>query len=212
MIPVIRIEDYTYALPEERIAKYPLSERDSSKLLIYKDGEVRDSVFRNIPDELPSDAIMIFNDTKVVPARLFFRRPTGAHIEIFCLEPDTPAEYDRNFATTDCCRWKCVIGNAKRWKDDLLSFDSGENEAATALQLKASLVSRDGQTGEELRSRRCWNCAARCPFLPISIARRRRSTSSAIRPCMRNSAVPLPLPLRVCISPRGSSTISGRRA
>ena len=126
MIPVIRIEDYTYGLPEERIAKYPLAERDSSKLLIYKDGEVRDSVFRNIPDELPSDAIMIFNDTKVVPARLFFRRPTGAHIEIFCLEPDTPAEYD---------------------KDDLLSFDSGENEAATALQLKASLVSRDGQTG-----------------------------------------------------------------
>ncbi len=147
MIPVIRIEDYTYGLPEERIAKYPLAERDSSKLLIYRDGEVRDSVFRNIPDELPSDAIMIFNDTKVVPARLFFRRPTGAHIEIFCLEPDTPAEYDRNFAATDSCRWKCVIGNAKRWKDDLLSFDSGENEAATALQLKASLVSRDGQTG-----------------------------------------------------------------
>ena len=147
MIPVIRIEDYSYELPEERIAKYPLAERDSSKLLIYRDGAIRDSVFRDIPGELPAGSIMVFNDTKVVPARLFFRRPTGAHIEIFCLEPDTPAEYDRNFAATDCCRWKCVIGNAKRWKDDPLSFDSGENEAATALQLKASLVSRDGQTG-----------------------------------------------------------------
>ena len=146
MIPEIRIEDYSYELPEERIAKYPLEERDSSKLLVYKDGDIRDSVFRRLPEELPSDAVMIFNDTRVVPARLFFRRPTGAHIEIFCLEPDTPAEYDRNFASEGSCRWKCVIGNAKRWKDDLLSFDAGESEAA-ALDLKAALVSREGQTG-----------------------------------------------------------------
>lgn len=146
MIPVIRIEDYTYELPEERIAKYPLAERDASKLLIYKDGEIRDSVFRNISAELPSDSVMIFNDTKVVPARLFFRRATGAHIEIFCLEPDTPAEYDRNFASTGSCRWKCVIGNAKRWKDDELDFDAGWTEAAK-LGLKARPVSRDGRTG-----------------------------------------------------------------
>lgn len=146
MIPEIRIEDYSYDLPEERIAKYPLSERDSSKLLIYKDGDIRDSVFRKLPEELPSDAIMVFNDTKVVPARLFFRRSTGAHIEIFCLEPDTPAEYDRNFASDSTCRWKCVIGNAKRWKDDVLNFDAGRTDAA-ALDLKASLVSREGQTG-----------------------------------------------------------------
>lgn len=89
---------------------------------------------------------MIFNDTKVVPARLFFRRATGAHIEIFCLEPDTPAEYDRNFASTGSCRWKCVIGNAKRWKDDELDFDAGGTEAAK-LGLKARPVSRDGRTG-----------------------------------------------------------------
>ena len=146
MIPVIRIEDYTYELPEERIAKYPLAERDASKLLIYKDGEIRDSVFRNISAELPSDSVMIFNDTKVVPARLFFRRATGAHIEIFCLEPDTPAEYDRNFASTGSCRWKCVIGNAKRWKDDELDFDAGGTEAAK-LGLKVRPVSRDGRTG-----------------------------------------------------------------
>ena len=147
MIPEIRIEDYNYDLPEERIAKYPLAERDSSKLLIYKDGTIRDSVFRQIAGELPADAIMIFNDTKVVPARLFFRRATGAHIEIFCLEPDTPAEYSSNFASVSSCRWKCVIGNAKRWKDDILSFDAQDNAAAAALGLKAALISREGQTG-----------------------------------------------------------------
>lgn len=146
MIPEIRIEDFSYNLPEERIAKYPLAERDSSKLLIYRDGEIRDRVFRDLPEELPADAIMVFNDTKVVPARLFFRRQTGAHIEIFCLEPDTPSEYDRNFASEASCRWKCVIGNAKRWKDDILNFDAGGTDAA-ALDLRASLVSRDGQTG-----------------------------------------------------------------
>lgn len=146
MIPEIRIEDFSYNLPEDRIAKYPLAERDSSKLLIYKDGNIRDSVFRNISDELPAGAMMVFNDTKVVPARLFFRRPTGAHIEIFCLEPDTPAEYDRNFATESSCRWKCVIGNAKRWKEDLLAFDAGVSDAAD-LGLTASLISREGQTG-----------------------------------------------------------------
>ena len=146
MIPVIRIEDYSYELPEERIAKYPLAERDSSKLLIYRDGAIRDSVFRDIPRELPAGSVMVFNDTKVVPARLFFKRPTGAHIEIFCLEPDTPSEYDRNFASVGCCRWKCVIGNAKRWKDDVLDFDAGGTEAA-GLELQASLVARDGRTG-----------------------------------------------------------------
>ena len=87
MIPEIRIEDYNYPLPDERVAKYPLAQRDSSKLLVYRDGEISERVFREIPDCLPSDAIMVFNETKVVPARLFFRRDSGAHIEVFCLEP-----------------------------------------------------------------------------------------------------------------------------
>ena len=97
MIPELHIEDYSYALPDERIAKYPLPERDASKLLIYRDGQVRERVFRTLAEELPAGSLMVFNDTKVVPARLFFRRPTGAHIEIFCLEPDTPAEYNTIF-------------------------------------------------------------------------------------------------------------------
>ena len=146
MIPEIRIEDFNYPLPDERIAKYPLAERDSSKLLIYKGGEIRERVFWDITEEIPSDAVMVFNDTKVVPARLFFRRDSGAHIEVFCLEPHFPADYNVNFACTESCSWTCVIGNAKRWKDDILSLDVHEGELAD-IELKARLESRDGQTG-----------------------------------------------------------------
>ena len=147
MIPDIKIEDYNYVLPDERIAKYPLSERDSSKLLVYKDGTCTETVFKNLPQHIPSGSMMVFNDTKVVPARLFFKRPTGAHIEIFCLEPDTPSEYNTNFATTGNCRWKCVIGNSKRLKDnELLDLDSDSGEF-DGISPKARLISRDGQTG-----------------------------------------------------------------
>ena len=147
MIPELHIEDYSYSLPDARIAKYPLSERDASKLLIYRDGQVRERVFRALAEELPEGSLMVFNDTKVVPARLFFRRPTGAHIEIFCLEPDTPAEYNTIFATTASCRWKCVIGNSKRLKtDEWLTLDVDTDEWDD-LALKARLIGRDGQTG-----------------------------------------------------------------
>ncbi|MBQ0126817.1 MAG: S-adenosylmethionine:tRNA ribosyltransferase-isomerase [Bacteroidales bacterium] len=147
MIPELRIEDYNYPLPDGRIAKYPLPERDSSKLLIYSGGTCRERIFRNLPEELPSDCIMVFNDTKVVPARLFFRRPTGAHIEVFCLEPHDPADYNVNFASTGCCRWKCVIGNAKRWKDETILYDAPEGSELSAMKLSADLISREGQTG-----------------------------------------------------------------
>ncbi len=146
MIPEIRIEDYNYPLPDERVAKYPLAQRDSSKLLVYRDGEISERVFREIPDCLPSDAIMVFNETKVVPARLFFRRDSGAHIEVFCLEPYEPADYNINFASTQSCCWTCVIGNAKRWKDDVLSLDVNDGELSR-MALKARLISREGQTG-----------------------------------------------------------------
>ena len=144
MIPDIRIEDFNYELPDERIAKYPLPERDSSKLLVYKDGKCRESVFRNLSSELPSDTIMVFNDTKVIPARLFFRRDSGAHIEIFCLEPVLPVDYSMAFASTSSCRWKCVIGNAKRWKGDSLHYEIPGHEE---MEFTADLVERDGQTG-----------------------------------------------------------------
>ncbi len=145
MIPEIHIEDYNYPLPDERIAKYPLASRDSSKLLRYRDGQVDEFVFRDLPDLLPENALMVFNDTKVVPARMHFQRPTGAHIEIFCLEPVDPVEYNLAFASTNRCSWKCVIGNAKRWKDDILSLY--HPEGTEVMDLKARLLNRDGQTG-----------------------------------------------------------------
>ena len=148
MIPDIRIEDYNYPLPDERIAKYPLAERDSSKLLRYIDGKIDEFVFRQIPELLPSDAVMVFNDTKVVPARLHFVSPTGARIEIFCLQPSKPEEYNISFAATSSCSWKCVIGNAKKWKGDILDLYNPENAPEIAeMAMKARLVSREGETG-----------------------------------------------------------------
>lgn len=141
MIPEIDILDYNYDLPEERIAKYPLPCRDSSKLLRYKDGQVDEFVFNELPSLLPEGSLMVFNETKVVPARLFFRRESGARIEIFCLEPVTPADFERAFASTSECVWKCVIGNSKRWKGDILN---SELESRT---FHAELLGREGQTG-----------------------------------------------------------------
>lgn len=147
MIPEIHIEDYNYDLPDERIAKYPLPERDASKLLCYKDGLVTENRFKDIVQILPSDHLMVFNDTKVVPARLHFQRETGAHIEIFCLEPVLPEEYVSMFAVTDRCRWKCIVGNVKRWKSDTLHlYNPAEDASITALDLKADLIERDGET------------------------------------------------------------------
>ena len=147
MIPEIRIEDYNYTLPDERIAKYPLPQRDSSKLLIYKNENVSESSFSLISEQLPGNSLMIFNDTKVVPARLHFQRSTGAHIEIFCLEPVLPEEYVSSFAATDKCRWKCIVGNVKRWKNDTLSLYNPFNEGEIQIMnLKADLIERIGET------------------------------------------------------------------
>ncbi len=147
MIPEIRIEDFTYPLPDERIAKYPLDNRDSSRLLCYRDGEPRTMSFIDLPGLLPEGSLMVFNDTKVVPARLHFQRSTGAHIEIFCLEPVAPEEYVTMFAVTDRCRWKCIVGNVKRWKNDTLSlYNPDLAPEVSEMNLRADLVERDGET------------------------------------------------------------------
>ena len=147
MIPEIDIKEYNYDLPDERIAKYPLSERDMSKLLVYKDADINEDNFTSIPDHLPEGHLMVFNDTKVVPARLHFQRETGAHIEIFCLEPVLPEEYVSMFAVTDRCRWKCIVGNVKRWKGDTLYLYNPEaSEAVSTMNLKADLIERNGET------------------------------------------------------------------
>ena len=121
----IQISDYSYPLPDERIAKFPLAQRDHSKLLLYKHGEVSEDVFYNIPNHLPEGALMVFNNTKVIQARLHFRKSTGALIEVFLLEPYVPADYEQMFQTTGSCSWLCMIGNLKKWKGETLrrTFD-----------------------------------------------------------------------------------------
>ncbi len=116
----IRIEDYTYELPDNRIAKYPKENRDESKLLHFEEGEISTSIFKNLPDLLKSDDLLVFNNAKVIQARLAFQKETGANIEIFCLEPHEPADYNLAFQATGQCEWKCLVGNLKKWKSDYL--------------------------------------------------------------------------------------------
>lgn len=113
----IPISDYHYLLPDERIAKFPLPERDASKLLIYKHGKVTEDTFRSLPQHLPEGALMVFNNTRVIQARLHIRKETGALIEIFILEPARPAEYQENFIQRQSCSWYCLVGNLKKWKE-----------------------------------------------------------------------------------------------
>lgn len=117
----IQINDYNYPLSDERIAKYPLKERDHSKLLIYKQGNVSEDVFFHVADYLPMGSLMVMNNTKVIQARLHFRKATGALIEIFLLEPALPADYEQMFQSRGRCEWFCLVGNLKKWKAGQLS-------------------------------------------------------------------------------------------
>lgn len=123
----IRISDYNYPLPDERIAKFPIAQRDHSKLLVYNKGEVGEDVFYHLPDYLPQGALMVFNNTKVIQARMHFRKVNasgehlGALIEVFLLEPADPSDYELMFQTTGHCAWYCLVGNLKKWKDGALT-------------------------------------------------------------------------------------------
>ena len=116
----IHISEYNYELPDERIAKFPKAERDHSKLLVYNKGEVGEDIFYNLPNYLPQGALMVYNNTKVIQARLHFRKETGALIEIFLLEPAEPADYEQMFQQTRRCSWLCLVGNQKKWKEGSL--------------------------------------------------------------------------------------------
>ena len=117
----IHISDYNYPLPDDCIAKFPLAERDHSKLLLYKHGEVGEDVFYILANHLPTRALMVFNNTKVIQARLHFRKDTGALIEVFLLEPAFPADYEQMFQTKGHCAWYCLVGNLKKWKEGALT-------------------------------------------------------------------------------------------
>lgn len=118
----IQITDYNYNLPENRIAKYPLQERDASKLLLYKGGKIEETIFTELPTQLPEESLLVFNTTKVIKARLQFPKKTGAIIEVFCLEPYLPNDYATSLQSKAFCQWKCLIGNLKRWKTPKLSL------------------------------------------------------------------------------------------
>lgn len=127
MEKAIDISEFDYPLPDERIARFPLDDRAASKLLLCRGGEVGESVFRNVADFLPPGATVVFNNTKVIRARLLFHKVTGARIEVFCLEPHDPADYERAFAVTGSCSWHCIVGNSKKWKSGSLEipYDGG---------------------------------------------------------------------------------------
>ena len=141
------IEDYNYPLTEERIAKYPLAQRDHSKLLLYNDGHVSEDIFYNIGNNLPQNALLVYNNTRVIQARLVFHKPTGARIEVFCLEPLAPRDYALSLGSCDTCTWKCMIGNLKKWKNDrlALTIDSGQLKG---VELCAERLSTTGNTSE----------------------------------------------------------------
>ena len=132
----IHISDYNYPLPDERIAKFPLSQRDHSKLLVYRHGDISEDSFFNLPSYLPQGALMIFNNTKVIQARLHFRKETGALIEVFLLEPALPADYEQMFQTRSSCEWHCLVGNLKKWKEGQLSRSFDVNGKTVTLSVE----------------------------------------------------------------------------
>lgn len=133
----IHISDYNYDLPDSRIAKFPVSPRDTSKLLVYRHGEISDDIFYNLPKYLPQKSLMVFNNTKVIQARMHFRKETGALIEVFLMEPAAPTDYELMFQTRGECSWLCMVGNLKKWKEGSLvrTFDV----AGTTINFKASM-------------------------------------------------------------------------
>ncbi len=151
----IKIQDYNYPLPDDRIAKFPLQERDHSKLLIYKKGEIQEDKFFNVAEHLPKGALMVFNNTKVIQARMHFRKDTGALIEIFLLEPFAPADYEQMFQTTSECSWLCLVGNLKKWKGQRLSREI--NVKGNAVNVK---VDYEGEHHTSHLIKFSWNNAA----------------------------------------------------
>lgn len=182
----ILIEDYNYPLPDERIAKYPLAKRDTSKLLVYRDGQVSEDMFARVGEYLPTHSLLIYNNTRVIQARLEFYKNAvqefrssgvtseqaqgatnpstplnkdvtrGARIEIFCLEPLSPHDYQLALGATDCCTWKCMIGNAKKWKSGALSLTT----TLSSGQEVTLFAEKGEQNGNTFAVRFWWNTPA----------------------------------------------------
>jgi len=137
-------EEYNYDLPDERIAQYPLEERDNSKLLLYRNGSISDDTFRNLSGYIPEGSLLIFNNTKVIRARLIFRKASGARIEVFCLEPLSPSEYSAAFTATGEVEWKCMVGNLKKWRSGYL--ETSIMKEGDKVTLRAEKLKEDGDS------------------------------------------------------------------
>ena len=146
------ISEFSYPLPEERIAKFPLADRAQSKLLVYEGGRISEDRFSSVADRLPEGSMLVFNNTKVIRARLVFHKTTGARIEIFCLEPHDPADYERAFAARGVARWKCIVGNLKKWKEGELHIDFPSGDSTYRLTAR-----REGDGGKEQIVRFEWD-------------------------------------------------------
>lgn len=140
----IYIDEFDYPLPDERIAKYPLARRDSSKLLVYKGAKISESVFSSVGEWLPDHSLLVYNNTRVIQARLVFQKTTGARIEVFCLEPISPADYAQSLGATTACVWKCMVGNLKKWKEGPLTKEV--NLDGKACTFSAELLTTEGNT------------------------------------------------------------------
>ncbi len=168
----INIAEYTYPLPDEKIAKYPLQSRDSSKLLVYNQGVITEHTFSHIPDLIDEDTLLVFNDTRVVQARLKFDKETGSKIEVFCLEPHEPADYNLAFQSRTESVWKCLVGNANKWKDDpiYLNIDTGSKrlrlEARKTGRVKDAFLVHFSWEGEEFSFGEILEEAGKTPIPP----------------------------------------------
>ncbi|MGC1391785.1 MAG: S-adenosylmethionine:tRNA ribosyltransferase-isomerase [Bacteroidales bacterium] len=150
----IDINDYDYELPSDRIAQYPVEERDMSQLLIHKEGKIEKDIFRNIGDYLPPDSLLVFNNSRVIRARILFQKDTGANIEILCLEPFRPSEYSLSLDSIESVEWKCIVGNLKKWKKGILMtpFKYNGNQYTLSAERIISI-------GEAWCIRFSWNCS-----------------------------------------------------
>ena len=156
----IQIADFAYELPDERIARYPLAERDASKLLVYDHGAISHRHFADLPELLPAGSLLVMNNTRVIQARLHFRKETGALIEVFCLEPAEPHDYVLMFQQTHSCTWHCLVGNAKKWKEGTLNRRitvEGRDMLLTCERLVAAASPATAPTGGEFLVRFSWD-------------------------------------------------------
>ncbi|WP_418982011.1 S-adenosylmethionine:tRNA ribosyltransferase-isomerase [Alistipes sp.] len=139
----IDISEYDYPLPEERIARFPLAERSASKLLVWQAGTIEERHFSDLGEVLPAGQLLVFNNTRVIRARIIMHKPSGARVEVFCLEPHDPADYERAFAVTGSCTWNCIVGNLKKWKEGCVAIDF--DYEGRAEQLRAWRVGDEGR-------------------------------------------------------------------